>query len=32
LLVTGNKLVVMGGMRFSQQVTGSVTVINLNRK
>jgi hypothetical protein len=32
LLVMGHRLVVMGGMRFSQQVTGNVTVINLNRK
>jgi hypothetical protein len=32
LLVMGHRLVVIGGMRFSQQVTGNVTVINLNRK
>lgn len=29
LLVMGHSLVVVGGMRFSQQVTGNVTVINL---
>ena len=29
MLVMGHKLVVVGGMRFSQQVTGNVTVINL---
>jgi len=29
LMVMGHSLVVVGGMRFSQQVTGNVTVINL---
>lgn len=29
LLVMGHSLVVVGGMRFSQQVTGNVTVINV---
>jgi N-acetylneuraminic acid mutarotase len=29
MLVMGHKLVVVGGMRFSQQVTGNVTVVNL---
>jgi hypothetical protein len=32
LLVMGHSLVVVGGMRFSQQVTGNVTVINLDRR
>jgi hypothetical protein len=32
LLVMGRNVIILGGMRFSQQVTGNVTVINLNRK